>query len=287
MKVSLNPELTNHCNYRCKFCPQSYYKKKSPLGNVYDRKKGFMSKDLWKIVLRNAEKYAKVLCLGFFGEPMLHSHFKTFVDMVPEKRNYKFELNTNFSLVSSKYFRTLGKFDNIKVSLDSDDPLTYRLLCKGPKELGAIEDVLKVWLNLKGHSPTRIVHVVSSVNEKYVSRFIKKWKPLLGKEDHILTKSVLSYGGVIKDSYMVENRCKSLDQNWFIVGWNGVCSICNLDVNLELNVGTLSNKSTVEQILNSEQCQNVRRDIKSKLGICKNCFDANNWTKNKVYRKEN
>jgi hypothetical protein len=94
------PELTNHCNFRCVYCPHSVYQKDSVGGNRFDRQKGYMSDELWGLVVENAAKYASYVGLGFFGEPLLHPRFWQYVKMIPKQRRYAFDLFTNWSLVT-------------------------------------------------------------------------------------------------------------------------------------------------------------------------------------------
>jgi len=298
-KYVFNPELTNCCNYKCIFCPHSWRGKDTPGGNKFDRPLGYMGRDIYGLVLDNAEKYAKSMCLGFFGEPMLHPKFREYVELVPQDREYSFELNTNFSRVTAKDFDVLSLFDSIKISLDASTKKLYDTLCPGNGVLNpdgtkavdgfaAIEHKLERWLKRKGKPNTRIVHTVSSLNKHDTKSFVRKWQGKLGERDHILTKSVLSYGGVVQDEFMSEYPCKTLDQKWITIAWNGDVGVCNLDVNMELCIGTLEDTRGLGNMLASEQATAVRDRIKKKAGICENCFDANNWSKNKKYfRKDN
>ena len=59
-KFAFQPEFTNHCNFKCRFCPHSVYRKRSDGGNQFNREKGYMSDELFNLALENAEKYAKI-----------------------------------------------------------------------------------------------------------------------------------------------------------------------------------------------------------------------------------
>jgi MoaA/NifB/PqqE/SkfB family radical SAM enzyme len=48
-------ELTNHCNFACTLCPHAYYGKETPVGNRFDRKKGFISRELFDILVAEAK----------------------------------------------------------------------------------------------------------------------------------------------------------------------------------------------------------------------------------------
>ncbi len=86
MKLIVQPELTNHCNYRCPFCPHSCYREpETSGGNVFDRDKGYMPEDVFALVEDNCRRHATCVVLGFFGEQMLHPRFCEYVRRLAEK----------------------------------------------------------------------------------------------------------------------------------------------------------------------------------------------------------
>jgi len=296
-KFVMQPEFTNHCNFKCIFCPHSAYRKKSEAGNQFNREKGYMSRKLFDLFLENAEKYARCIRIGFFGEQMLHPKFEEYIRYFPVNRNYVVELNTNWSLVTEKNIDILKRFDLVLISLDASYSSLWKKLCPGGPVLNlygklsqdrynTIVHKIYHWLSLPDHAPTRIVYVVSSINKHDRRRFVKKWCPILGPKDEILTKSVLSYGGVMKDDHIKKNKCKVPSENRFTVAWNGDCTPCNLDINIELNVGNLLEVKDMKKIIEGGKWKQTMSDIQKRRGICSNCFDANNWTENKLYYKK-
>lgn len=296
-KFIIQPEFTNYCNLRCRFCPHSAYKQASESGNRFDRKKGYMSKELFRLVLENAQKNAKSVIIGFFGEPLLHPAFTEYVKLFPADRYYTLEINTNWSLVTKKHMETLKLFDCVRISLDATDAELYEKLCPGTPMLDlsgipcqyqdryyVLTEKIDYWLNLSDHATTKIVYVVSSLNEHDRERFVKTWRPKLKlSTDHLITKSVISYGGVMKDNHMKKNRCEVESQRWFTVAWNGDCSPCNLDVNIALMTGNLLEMKDMKKIIKSREWGQIMKKVKQKSSICANCFDANNWIENEIY----
>jgi sulfatase maturation enzyme AslB (radical SAM superfamily) len=295
-KLIIQPEFTNHCNFRCRFCPHSVYRQQSDGGNRFNRDKGHMSDELFSLVLENAAKYAKRVQIGFFGEPLLHPKFGEYITSFPANRRYCVDLNTNWSLVTRKTMDSLKHLDLVIISLDASYSSLYEELCPGGSVLdldgrpcrdrhAVLVDKIDYWLRLADHAPTRIVYVVSSVNEHDVKTFVDQWRPKLCLPgDHVLTKSVLSYGGVMRDSHMRENSCAIRSQRWFTVAWNGDCSPCNLDVNLELKAGNLLELRDMRTVVEGDKWHQVMTAVRQRLGICANCFDANNWTENRICR---
>jgi len=285
-RFQISVEFTNHCNFRCKFCPHSLYKKETPSGNQFDRPKGFISKKLFELVLWNAERYAREVVIGFFGEPMLHPLFQEFINSFPDKRRYKVILNTNWSLITAETMISLKKLDEVRISIDASKAEIWEQLCPGGKVLdlegnpsrnryAALVEKIEYWLSLPKHPRTNLVYVVSSVNKDDKERFLEQWLPKITLEDHIVTKTVISYGGIMYDDYMSDWPCRVIDDRRIIVGWDGRCSPCNLDVNLSLFVGYLPKLKDIRRISKSRRYLEVLLDIRQKKGICANCFDAN------------
>lgn len=296
-RFPLHAELTNNCNFRCIYCPHSVYRMESAGGNKFNRAKGYMSDDLWCLVLENAKKYARYIGLGFFGEPLLHPAFQRYIEMIPSDRPYRLIIFTNWSLVTREHMEILKRFDRIIISLDASYSALYEKLCPG----GAILDLngetsqdrydtivekIEYWLNMADHALTQLCFTISSVNEHDADEFVNKWRPRLGRQDEVLTKTILSYGGVMRDSHMSRCNCDVLSSRPFQVAWNGDCTPCNLDVNIEWNVGNLLEARDIKRIKEGDiWCQTISK-IGRREGICANCFDANNRPKDRLYKRK-
>ncbi len=286
MKLNLQIELTNQCNFRCRYCPHSLYGETlTPGGNRFTRPLGSMSPSLFKKATREAMCCAEHVSLGFFGEQLLHPRFSEFILSVPRERPFSLFLNTNWSLATEDMLDALRRFDVVRISLDAADKETWERLCPG----GVVRDnrgipgngryetlteKIRWWLSLEDRPKTWIVCVRKQGNEGE-DEIVRMWKPLLRKGDCLVTKAMLTYGGVMRDPTMKPHACDVHQGGRFTVGWDGTCSPCNLDVNLELSVGNLNTQS-VEEIVSSERWTDVMEDIKARRGICANCFDAGN-----------
>lgn len=297
-KLIMQPEFTNHCNFKCLMCPQSVYKKESEGGNLFNRKKGYMGMDLFDLFLENANKYARRVLIGFFGEPLLHPRFNEFIKAFPKERNYDIVLFTNWSLVTFKNLEALKLCDSVRISLDASYAELWNKLCPGRPVLDLIGNVcedrynaiitkLYYWLDLQDRPPTQIVYTVSAYNKHDKDNFIQKWQSEMKGKDQILTKAALSYGGVVLDETMFENPCNIISKERFTVAWNGDCTPCNLDVNIGLNVGNMLKIGDIRTIVRGDKYKQIMDTIKSRDSICTNCFDANNWTRHQIYDEYN
>lgn len=302
---SVQIELTNHCNYRCAFCPQAYYKNKDYTGTPFDRKKGYMEFDLFKRVVNQCKQYAQEINFSFFGEPTLHPRYFEYIRWLKNRGDLRVVFNTNLSMVTMETFNLWNeiKVDQCRFSVDADSAETYELVRPGGKikQLGGQWDerrprwwtvVCKMihWFDTP-HRPTRHVYVVCEKNKHEVESYVRRWAPVLGPNDEIVVKNVLTYGGVINpktpgfDKFCHSNPCNVWSQPSLTVDWQGNVTPCNLDVNMGLTIGNIKDKSLKELYRGPEWERIKKLSIKREISPCKTCIDANNWTQNIVIRQ--
>lgn len=286
----MNLELTNNCNFRCRTCPHSVYGQPAPSGGqAFNRPKGFVSDELVALIDKNARRYAASVTLGFFGEQTMHPKFDQIVERLSRNRPYKLVLFTNWSLVTAEKMETLKPFDNIRISIDGSTPELFHAMRPGKivdldgklalDGYGTFISKLEHWLALEdGRPPTHLIFTTSSGNKHDRDTFLAEWQPKLAPRDSIVTKRVITYGGVMTDSELRENDCEVLDEKRFTIAWNGDCSPCNLDVNIGLHVGNLLEQKSVLKIFKGPRFAQVVAAIRRREGVCATCVDANNHT---------
>ena len=106
-------EITNKCNLNCSFC----------IGN--ERKKKFMTRDEFLIILNKLKRYTKYLYFHLMGEPLLHPDINEFINIASE--DYYINITTNGYLIkrieNNKNIRQLNislqDFDSKISSLDN------------------------------------------------------------------------------------------------------------------------------------------------------------------------
>jgi len=85
----------------------------------------------------------------------------------------------------------------------------------------------------------------------------------------------------MKDDYMTKNKCDIYNRAMVIIAWNGDMSPCNLDVNLSLK---FANLLETRVIFGQGWYDAMRVAGGRETPPCSNCFDANNYKKNKWYK---
>ena len=79
-------EITNVCNLKCKFCPET------------NRKKEFMSLENFEKIIQKIHKHTNLVCLHVKGEPLLHNNLADILKVL-EKYNLKTNITTNGTLI--------------------------------------------------------------------------------------------------------------------------------------------------------------------------------------------
>lgn len=101
-------EISNVCNLRCSFCPET------------GRDKKFMDLDLFEKVIREAAPLTEEVCFHVFGEPLLHPQFDSCVE-VCRHLGVPVNLTTNGILLNQRRTEVLlnPAFKQINFSLQS------------------------------------------------------------------------------------------------------------------------------------------------------------------------
>lgn len=283
-------ELTNHCNFKCVYCPHSLYgEEDTPSGSVFTRRKGFMDPDIFRKTISEAQTWAKSYSMGFFGEQQMHPKFDELIQGVPKRkdRNFHFSLNTNWSLVTKETIETLKCFDQIRISIDASTKEVWEALCpgsdlltkdgvKGEGRYETLIEKIKWFLKLQDRPKVLLIYVRQTANKEDEAVFRNEWKHYLRPTDTLVTKAILTFGGVVFDPYMQENECHVVKENRFTVAWDGRCTPCSLDVNIAMHAGSLKDQS-VEEIVSSSKWAERLQGIRDRVGICANCFDGQNY----------
>ena len=80
-------EITNQCNLKCDFCPQT------------NRKPEFMSREMFSDILDQIKPHTEYIYLHVKGEPLLHPELDKLLDISYEK-GFKVNITTNGTLIN-------------------------------------------------------------------------------------------------------------------------------------------------------------------------------------------
>ena len=82
-------EITNICNLKCAFCPET------------TRKKQIMKIENFEEIIKKIHKHTKLVCLHVKGEPLLHNNLEDILKIL-EKYELKANMTTNGTLIKEK-----------------------------------------------------------------------------------------------------------------------------------------------------------------------------------------
>ena len=131
-------EITNACNLRCSFCPESA------------RKIEFVSADRFRLLLSRIRGKAESLYFHLKGEPLLHPDLGELVDLAGDA-GFAVMITTNGSLLSRRLPDLVGKraLRRLNVSLHSLEDAS------SDRAAAALDDVLQAVSALRGSDPER------------------------------------------------------------------------------------------------------------------------------------
>ena len=105
-------EITNICNLKCKFCPET------------SRKKELMSIENFEKIISKICKHTKLVCLHVKGEPLLHNQLEDILSIL-EKYDLRANITTNGTLIKDK-LEVLKKCILVRDVVDYGKFLTYK-----------------------------------------------------------------------------------------------------------------------------------------------------------------
>ncbi|HBT87878.1 radical SAM protein [Desulfobacter sp.] len=266
-------ETTNHCNLKCKMCPQ---------GHNMVKNKGFMSMELFKKAIdeiKSIKGYHPQIGLHATGEPLLHKNFSQMVRYVNDAGFYTM-IHTNGCLLNEALARDLvvAGISEITFSFEGEDPEKYPQIRVG-SNFDTVDKNIKYFLKIKNN--TRVIIEILKFRgidqDLAIKDEFKDQYP--GAEFNSYFAS--NWHGTLNDEALRENEihtqqpevCPSVLKN-LIVAWDGKIHPCGKDFDNRLIIGDLQ-KETIIQHWNGTERQRLFEKMKqneySSLKLCKNC----------------
>jgi radical SAM protein with 4Fe4S-binding SPASM domain len=268
----LQIEPASVCNYRCVFCYQtdkSFSVKSS--GHM-----GYMSFDLFKKVVDQAEKNIHFLSLASRGEPMLCPEIGKMLDYTKNKF-INLKLNTNASLLNEKNINMIlsSGVKTVVFSVDAADKVLYEKLRVNGKFEKVIKNI-KLFNDIKKNDfpNSALITRVSGVKfqeDQKIQDMNDFWGGLV---DHVAFVNYIPWENVYDSKKTnIDEACTDLWRRMFI-WWDGTVNPCDVDYKSLLNVGNIKN-DTIKNIWNGEKYQKLRNDHLSynrkNISPCFNC----------------
>lgn len=262
-------EITNTCNLKCEFCPET------------QRVKQFMRAEDFEKIIKKVHKYTKLVCLHVKGEPLLHNQLEEMLEII-EKYNLKVNITTNGTLIK----RNLENLKNSKAlrqinfsihSIMENKSLNKQYLRDIFECVDELENTIisyRFW-NLKDIKENNINLEIIEEIEKYYN--ISNLKQQLIENEFIEIKKNMfinqdiefTWPNISQDIIIEKGRCLALkDQIAILV--DGTVVPCCLDNNGDIPLGNIF-KETMEEILEKPITSKIKKNFENGVIICELC----------------
>ena len=265
-------EITNICNLKCKFCPET------------NRNKEFMSLEKFEEIISKIHKYTNLVCLHVKGEPLLHNELEAILKVL-EKYNLKTNITTNGTLIkkkleiikNSKAVRQINFSIHSITQNEKFDKQYLQDIFESTEELENIIISYRLW-NLQSIKANDINdNIIKEIEDYYNIQNLKQ--QLLQNEFVKLKENVFINQDIefewpnINNKVMIEKgRCLALKEQIAILV-DGTVVPCCLDNNGDIALGNIF-EGTLDDILNKNESLTIKKNFQNGIitcNLCKTC----------------
>ena len=262
-------EITNICNLKCSFCPET------------NRKKQVMSVENFEEIIRKIHKHTKLVCLHVKGEPLLHNKLQEILEIL-EKYNLKANITTNGTLIKEK-FEILKRSKAVRQinfsihSITQNENLNKQYLQDIFESAEQLENVIisyRLW-NLHTIKENCINTAIIKTIEDYYN--ISNLKQQLVKNDFIKLKENVfinqdiefTWPDINGEKIVETGRCLALKEQVAILV-DGTVVPCCLDNNGDIPLGNIL-EEPFEDILKNPKSIVIKKNFENGIITCKLC----------------
>lgn len=262
-------EITNICNLKCTFCPET------------NRKKQLMSIESFEEVIRKICKHTKLVCLHVKGEPLLHNNLEDILKIL-EKYDLKANITTNGTLIKEKMeiIKNSKSVRQINFSIHSitqNSILNKQYLhdiFESAKQLENIIISYRLW-NLKSIQENNINNDIIKSIEDYYN--ISNLKEQLMQKDYLQLKENIfinqdiefTWPDINGEKINEKGRCLALKEQVAILV-DGTVVPCCLDNNGDIPLGNILEES-LEEILSKDRSATIKKNFENSIITCELC----------------
>jgi len=255
--LSVNLELTNHCNLKCSFCPTG--------NGLMTRPRGFMDPTVFRKALRDAGPLEFVL-LFQWGESLLHPQFTDLAQEVG-RRGSRALVTTNGTLLDDRRVQQVidAGLDRVTVSIDGD-AATHEAVRGVPlqRTRDGLDRLLAARDAERPEMAVDVSMVIAPETECAAASFRETFS---GRVDRVQQIPLLTEGER-------RTRCREPWRSGPVVLQDGRVTVCCVDHDGDLAVGDVREQS-LKEIWNGPGMQAIRKahvsgDLPS---ICAKCTE--------------
>ena len=265
-------EITNICNLKCEFCPQT------------NRKKEYMSLEKFEEVIMKIHKHTKLVCLHVKGEPLLHNDLEGILKIL-EKYNLKTNITTNGTLIKEKLeiIKESKAVRQINFSIHSimqNEKLNKQYLQDIFECAEELKDTIisyRLW-NLRSIKENDINNDIIKMIESYydlqnLKQSLQENSFLKVKENIFINQDIeFTWPDINKEVIIEKGKCLALKEQIAVLV-DGTVVPCCLDNNGGIPLGNIF-EETINDILERPKSKIIKSNFENSIitcNLCKTC----------------
>lgn len=262
-------EITNICNLKCEFCPETKRNKKSM--NVEDLEK----------IIEKTHNYTNLICLHVKGEPLLHNQLEEILNII-DKYNLKANITTNGTLLKQnlEILKKSKAVKQINISIHSItqnkklDKKYLQEIFDSVEQLQNINISYRLW-NLQDFEENDINDLIIEKIENYynileLKQKLKENSFLKIRENlYINQDKEFKWPNINNKNIIEKGRCLALKEQIAILV-DGTVVPCCLDNNGDIALGNIL-KENFEEILQKQKSLEIKRNFEDSIITCELC----------------
>ena len=263
-------EITNICNLKCKFCPET------------KRAKQIMDIKNFEEIIKKTHQYTKLVCLHVKGEPLLHNKLEEILKIL-EKYNLQANITTNGTLLKDKLeiIKNSKAVRQINISLHSatqneniDKDEYLKDILESVEQLENIIISYRLW-NLQNLNENDInIKIIEELEKHYNIKNIREHLKAneflkIGEKIFINQDIEFTWPDINAENIIETGRCLALKEQVAILV-DGTVVPCCLDNNGDISLGNIYEQA-LEEILNNSKSLTIKNNFEKNIITCKLC----------------
>lgn len=271
-------EITNVCNLKCKFCPDT------------TREKKFMDIEDFKYILKSIKQYTNLIYLHIKGEPLLHPNIKEILDEC-NNANIMVNITTNGTLLLEKLdiLRKCKSIRQINISLhslnqnDIDSIGIQKYLSNVLQAVRILNKETSILISFRLWNMSKIgenkknVQIINSLENEYnIKKLMDRTmiSPDVKLKEYVYLNQDIQFEwpSMDKEEIGESGKCFGL-RNQIGILVNGDVVPCCLDQEANIKLGNIY-KDSIDDILESKLAKDIINGFRAhKLihPLCKRC----------------
>ena len=287
-------EPTNNCNFKCKFCPESFSDYTEIVGG-----RAHMDFALFEQIVAQIKAMGRLKVMRFYmlGEPLLHPDIIRMISLaVSAGVTDRTELTTNATALTAEKSRGLlaSGLDYLRVSIYAATQERNERVTQSKVPISRILENVRTFRRLRDESgrknPQLYVKMIDSGSEEENAAFLKMYE---GIADECVLEKPMNWNGyenrdVLQTAYDDAERESLVETNLFpfqkkicpfpfytmVINANGDVTACCVDWNKNTKVGNVK-EATLHDIWHGDAFRELRRmhieGRRHENASCKNC----------------